>query len=156
MEKRVVEKITIRWKPYMWWMYVNDDQTSNTHGNVVGLTEMANRMFPDAEVFVDWESMVKKDFWRLASRTLDELDNLPSSSEDPECILVLANAISKAVEQERESIVNMLEEGYDRVPGKPYRDDGVYSKNDECLHGRYMYQDCEECAIQAIRSRSKS
>lgn len=67
--------------------------------------------------------------------------------------MVAARAIMSAISDEREAIIKMLEEGYDRVPGVSYRDDGAYSKNDKCLHGHYMWEDCEPCAIAAIRSR---
>lgn len=52
----------------------------------------------------------------------------------------------------REKAAQIIENGYERPVGKPYRKDGVPSKNDECSHGRWMYQDCEACTVAAIRT----
>lgn len=59
---------------------------------------------------------------------------------------------ARAIVSERERCAKLLEEGYDRAVATPYRNDGVRSKNDQCAHGRYMYEDCEPCAAIAIRA----
>lgn len=55
-----------------------------------------------------------------------------------------------------EQCAELIETGYDKPVGKPWRKDGKPSKNDECPHGRYMYEDCEPCAVIAIRSLAGS
>lgn len=56
METRKVERITIRWKPYMWWAYINDDEHSHIHGEPEDLLEMGKVMYPDAAIEIDWAS----------------------------------------------------------------------------------------------------
>lgn len=58
----------------------------------------------------------------------------------------------RAQKETAERCVALLEEGYDMPVSVPYRNDGVASKHDRCEHGATMYEDCMECAIQAIRS----
>lgn len=60
--------------------------------------------------------------------------------------------MARAILAERERCAKLAEEGYDRVAATIYRGDGVRSKNDQCQHGRYMYEDCEACLAIAIRS----
>lgn len=55
-----------------------------------------------------------------------------------------------------EQCAKLIENGYDKPVGKPWRKDGKPSKNDECPHGRYMYEDCEPCAVIAIRALAGS
>lgn len=38
-----------------------------------------------------------------------------------------------------------LDGNYERPIGKRYRDDGEPSKHDQCVHRRYMWEDCEPC-----------
>lgn len=64
----------------------------------------------------------------------------------------ISQALLEAHKAGREEAAKLIEEGYERKVAKPYRDDGVRSKNDQCEHGRYMYEDCEPCAASAIRS----
>lgn len=65
---------------------------------------------------------------------------------------LLSQALIEAHKAGREEAAKVTEEGYERKVARPYRDDGVRSKNDQCEHGRYMYEDCEACAAIAIRS----
>lgn len=86
--------------------------------------------------------------------------NGPSYLEDQPWSQELASAISQALleahkagkEEMREEAAKVLLEGYDRNVAIPYRRDGVASKNDQCAHGHYMYEDCEYCAASAIRN----
>ena len=55
-----------------------------------------------------------------------------------------------------EQCAKLIESGYDKPVGKPWRKDGKPSKNDQCPHGRYMYEDCEPCAVIALRSLAGS
>jgi dihydrofolate reductase (trimethoprim resistance protein) len=50
-----------------------------------------------------------------------------------------------------EAAAKLIDEGFDKQIGKPFRRDGVPSKNDLCVHGIVMYEDCESCAASAIR-----
>ena len=65
---------------------------------------------------------------------------------------LISQALLEAHNAGREEAAKLIEEGYERKVAKAYRDDGVRSKNDQCEHGRYMYEDCEACAAHAIRS----
>lgn len=60
--------------------------------------------------------------------------------------------MARAILAERERCAKLLEEGYERPVATPYRDEGIRTKHDRCLHGRYMYEDCEACAAIVIRS----
>jgi len=66
-----------------------------------------------------------------------------------------AKSINQARSQAFEESAKLIEEGFEKVVGEPYRDDGKPSKNDKCPHGRYMYEDCESCCSQAIRQHSQ-
>lgn len=57
----------------------------------------------------------------------------------------IARAIMAAKAEEREACALLLDEGFER--------EGVKHKNDECSHGRFGYEDCEQCASAAIRKR---
>ena len=65
---------------------------------------------------------------------------------------LISQALLEAHKAVCEDAAKLIEEGYERKVARPYRDDGVRSKNDQCEHGRYMYEDCEACAVIAIRS----
>jgi len=45
----------------------------------------------------------------------------------------------------RNGIHDYLEGNYERPVGKRWRKDGEPSKHDLCVHGRYMWEDCEAC-----------
>ena len=62
-------------------------------------------------------------------------------------ITIAARAILAAKAEEREACALLIDEGFDRV--------GVKSKLDECDHGRFGYEDCEQCASAAIRKRGE-
>lgn len=51
---------TIRWKPYMWWIYFEDDATSHIHGEVEDLKEMVGKIYPNCKVDVDYPSFSSK------------------------------------------------------------------------------------------------
>lgn len=74
----------------------------------------------------------------------------------PDAIDAISQALIEAHkagrEEMREEAAKVLLEGYDRNVAIPYRRDGVASKNDQCAHGHYMYEDCEYCAATAIRN----
>jgi len=79
----------------------------------------------------------------------DVADKLDWSTEQ-----VLAYAILQARSSAYEECAKLIEEGFEKIVGEPYRDDGIPSKNDKCPHGRYMYEDCEQCCVDAIRSKA--
>lgn len=63
-----------------------------------------------------------------------------------------ANALQSQLEAEREECAKLIEEGFEREVGEQYLPDRR-TKNDKCKHGRYMYEDCEQCCADAC-SRS--
>ena len=42
-------------------------------------------------------------------------------------------------------IQDYLSGNYARPLGKVWRKDGIHSKHDQCVHGRWMYEECEIC-----------
>lgn len=64
----------------------------------------------------------------------------------------IALALVTAERRGMDRAANLLEAGYDRVPGESWREDGSPSKLDKCAHGLYDYEDCERCAVIAIRN----
>jgi hypothetical protein len=46
----------------------------------------------------------------------------------------------------------VIEEGSHKAVGESYRNDGKPSKNDTCPHGRYHYEDCDQCCADAVRA----
>lgn len=63
----------------------------------------------------------------------------------PRLTETIARAIQAAQKAEREVCALLIEQGFDR--------ENVVRKTDECAHGRFGYEDCEQCAVIAIRSR---
>lgn len=65
-----------------------------------------------------------------------------------------ANFIDRLSERAKiiEECAKLIEEGFTKTAAEPYRNDGVSSKNDKCPHGRYMYEDCEPCCVDALRA----
>lgn len=53
-----------------------------------------------------------------------------------------------------EEAATLIDEGFEKAVGKPWRNDGKSSKNDRCPHDKFMYEDCENCASAAIRALS--
>lgn len=51
-----------------------------------------------------------------------------------------------------EEAAKLVEEGFDRQVGIPWHEDEKPSKNDRCVHSHPMYEDCEACAVVAIRA----
>lgn len=92
---------------------------------------------------------------RLAEYIIDRVDGRFTDNTEH-----VANIISQALTaereagraEERERCAALLEQGYPREVARRYRADGVASKNDMCGHGKYMWEDCESCAISAIRN----
>jgi hypothetical protein len=81
--------------------------------------------------------------WNAAGRFCsDTAARLPGAVSVEEFV---ARAIMAAKAEEREACAKLIEEGFDR--------EGVQSKNDKCPHGLYGWEDCEQCAVRAIRKR---
>lgn len=105
-----------------------------------------------------WEETVENSAHLWAGDTARDL--LVEADGQPERYDVFASMVADAFQAAlleahkagREEAAKLIEEGYERKVAKAYRDDGVRSKNDQCDHGRYMYEDCEACAATAIRS----
>lgn len=51
-----------------------------------------------------------------------------------------------------EEAAKVVEEGFDRPVGKPWRHDGQRSKLDLCTHGLPMTETCEPCIAAALRA----
>ena len=60
-----------------------------------------------------------------------------------------ANDRAEAAEAQRDALVKALKQIADgdvpRPMGRRYRSDGVPSKNDQCVHSTWMYEDCGNC-----------
>lgn len=56
--------------------------------------------------------------------------------------------ILAAKAEEREACALLIEQGFDR--------EGITTKNDKCPHGLYGWEDCEQCAVRAIRKRGEA
>jgi hypothetical protein len=55
-------------------------------------------------------------------------------------------------EQALEEAAKLIEDGFSKDVGTPWREDGQPSKHDKCPHGNWHYEDCEQCAVKAIRA----
>lgn len=88
--------------------------------------------------------------------TLDEAKSAAQEDfEDNvrECIVGGVD-VSSVRRQVLEEAATLIDEGFEKQVGKAWRNDGKPSKNDECPHGKFMYEDCEQCASYAIRALS--
>lgn len=56
------------------------------------------------------------------------------------------------VERLRAALQKIGEGDTPRPVAKPFRADGVASKNDRCEHGQWMYEDCGQCIEQFARA----
>lgn len=70
-----------------------------------------------------------------------------SDSRNAQLAKLIAKAIHDAVMAERERCARLIEEGYER---------GIASKRDRCAHSKFEWEDCDECAVAAIRAAPKS
>lgn len=77
-------------------------------------------------------------------------DDLPCEACD--LLMALAKERDAAFAAGMERAAEIVAEGFDRPVGSPFRQDGVQCKNDKCTHGHWMYEDCEQCAVLAIRA----
>lgn len=71
----------------------------------------------------------------------------PCYPEQFELVDAFALAIMAAEKRENEACARLIEEGFDRA--------GIVTKNDQCPHNKYGWEDCEQCAVVAIRNRGK-
>jgi hypothetical protein len=83
------------------------------------------------------------------SRDCPEVQNLVNYADELQrnCreLCVENNALVKALEQIAEGDVP-------RPLGKRYRSDGIPSKNDQCTHSAWMYEDCGNCISEFARA----
>lgn len=63
----------------------------------------------------------------------------------------IARALVEAEARGIERAAKVLEEGYEMDVAIPYYEDGNPSKHDKCSHDKYHWEDCEGCALAAIR-----
>lgn len=64
---------------------------------------------------------------------------------------LIARALVEAEARGIERAAKVLEEGYEMDVAIPYYEDGNPSKHDKCSHDKYHWEDCEGCALAAIR-----
>jgi len=64
-----------------------------------------------------------------------------------EATAIIAQAIHDAVMAERERCARLIEEGYER---------GIANKRDTSAHGKFEWEDCDECVVAAIRATPKA
>lgn len=69
-------------------------------------------------------------------------------------IATLKREIATLREATLEEAAKVIEEGFHKAVGESYRNDGKPSKNDKCPHGRYHYEDCDQCCADAVRALS--
>ena len=69
------------------------------------------------------------------------------NAKDQDVYEAIAKAIHDAVMAERERCARVIEEGYDR---------GIARKMDMCAHSKFEWEDCDECAVAAIRAAPKA
>lgn len=51
----------------------------------------------------------------------------------------------------RETLQNIADGDVPRIHATPWFPDGRRSKHDKCPHGRWMYEDCDECTSEYAR-----
>lgn len=56
----------------------------------------------------------------------------------------------RMIEEAREALVNIRDGDTPRPVGTVWRADGKLSKNDQCTHGEWMYDDCGACTAAYI------
>lgn len=59
----------------------------------------------------------------------------------------ITDEVAKAINAERERCARLIEEGYER---------GIARKVDMCAHSKFKWEDCDECAVAAIRAAPKA
>lgn len=60
--------------------------------------------------------------------------------------------LSEELERLRAALRKIAEGDIPRPVAKPYRTDGTPSKNDQCEHGQWMYEECGQCIEQFARA----
>lgn len=68
----------------------------------------------------------------------------------------VAGALSNAEHEGMRRAAAIIQEGFDKEVGTSFRADGKPSKNDQCLHGHFIYEDCEACSVAAILSEANT
>ena len=56
------------------------------------------------------------------------------------------------VERLRAALQKVIDGDVPRPVGKRYRADGQESKNDQCIHGEWMYDECWGCTSDLARA----
>lgn len=103
----------------------------------------------------EWAEAWERECLAIASLeiTEDEPDG-GLSSQDMKSVItsIVLRAMEDAARDMRERCAAILEGDYIRPVATPWRDDGKPSKHDKCPHGQWGYEDCEECAVAAVRA----
>ena len=58
----------------------------------------------------------------------------------------LRDVIAVAILSERERCAKLIEEGFSR---------GIESKTETCAHGKFSWEDCDQCCAIAIRTQKE-
>lgn len=61
-------------------------------------------------------------------------------------IVRLRSELASAREAAFEEAATLIDEGFDR---------GIKRKQDTCSHGKFEWEDCEQCASAALRARAQ-
>ncbi|MFC3072386.1 hypothetical protein [Shinella pollutisoli] len=85
------------------------------------------------------------EFVKTAEQVVDRISRTHIWQGD--CVADVAKAIHDAVMAERERCARLIEEGYER---------GIATKRDRCAHSKFEWEDCDECAVAAIRAAPKA
>lgn len=59
-------------------------------------------------------------------------------------------ALLKCVRSAEKDIEQVVDGDGGFVLGKSWRNDGLQSKNDQCVHGRWRYDDCADCGFAIL------
>jgi len=86
----------------------------------------------------------------------DEIERLRAGgcARDQTTTQYCAEAAQMAAEVERlrAALQNIVDGDVPRPVGKRYRADGQESKNDQCIHGEWMYDECWGCTSDLARA----
>jgi len=63
-----------------------------------------------------------------------------------------AAQMATEIERLRAALGKVADGDVPRPVGKPYRADGLESKNDQCIHGEWMYDECWGCTSDFARA----
>lgn len=84
-------------------------------------------------IFGDWKTRDARIADDLCHKAADEIERLQRE-------------LSEARRQAFIEAATLIDEGFDR---------GIKRKQDTCAHGKFQWEDCEQCASKALRDKSE-